>query len=180
MHPCRRAVLALLIVAAPAAAPAMGQSPLHERIDRLIAGGHTDYAKSAAPRSGDEEFLRRVTLDVTGVIPSAHEVRAFLADTNPERRVKLIDRLLASEKHAFHLGDTFDALLMDRRADKHVKRPEWRTYLRASFHANRPYDQLVHEILGPDGSAPQTRAEARYHLDRARRPPRRRLARAPS
>ncbi len=162
MPPTRLVVLTILLFASPAAA----QSPLHERIDRLIMAGHADYAKVAAPRCDDAEFLRRVSLDVAGVIPSAAEVRAFLADRNPDRRVKLIDRLLASEKHAYHLADVFDVLLMDRRANKHVKRAEWLGFLRESFKANKPYDQLVREILSADGSDPQTRAAARFFLDR--------------
>jgi hypothetical protein len=148
------------------AAPAAAQMPLHQRIDQLVATGHKDYAKVAAPLADDAEFMRRVSLDTTGIIPSADAARAFLADAAPDRRVKLIDQLLATEKHAFHLATVFDVLLMDRRGDKHVKRPEWLGYLRESFKANKPYDQLVREILSADGSDPKSRAAARFFLDR--------------
>jgi hypothetical protein len=57
-------------------------------------------------------------------------------------------------------------LLMDRRADKHVKRPEWMGFLGESFQTNKPYDQLVREILSADGSDPKTRRAARFVLDR--------------
>ena len=50
-----------------------------------------------APLSTDREFLRRVKLDLTGRIPSPAEIRAFLADTDPAKRDKLIDRLVDSE-----------------------------------------------------------------------------------
>jgi hypothetical protein len=143
---------------------------LHQRIDQLIQAGHKDYAKVAAPPASDAEFLRRVYLDVVGVIPSAEDTRAFLANPAPDKRAKLIDRLLASEKHAFQLADTFDVLLMDRRPDKHVKRPDWLAYLRDSFKANKPYDQLVREILSADGSDPKARAAARFFLDREGEP----------
>ena len=155
-----------LVTAVLLAAPAFGQAPLHARIEQAIRAGDKNFAKIAAPRSSDAEFLRRVYLDLTGIIPSTEEARAFLADTAPDRREKLIDRLLASEKHAYHLADTFDVLLMDRRPNKHVQRPEWMKFLRESFQANKPYDQLVSEILSADGSDAKTRAAARFMLDR--------------
>jgi hypothetical protein len=148
------------------ALPALGQAPLHHRIDQLVQANHKEYAKAAAPLAGDAEFLRRVYLDLDGVIPSSEQVRTFLADLSPDRREKLVDRLLAGEKHAYHLANVFDVLLMDRRPDKHVKRPEWTAFLRESFQANKPYDQLVRDILSADGSDPKTRAAARFFLDR--------------
>jgi hypothetical protein len=139
---------------------------LHQQIDQMIQAGHKDYAGVAAARADDAEFLRRVYLDLVGVIPSAEETRTFLADRAADRRVKVIDGLLASEKHAFHLADAFDVLLMDRRPDKNVKRADWLTFLRDSFKANKPYDQLVRDILSADGSDPKTRPAARFFLDR--------------
>ena len=64
------------------------------------------------------------------------------------------------------MTNQFDALLMDRRADKHVKRPEWRAFLQTSFAGNKPYDQFIREILSADGSDPKTRSAARFYLDR--------------
>jgi hypothetical protein len=69
-----------------------------------------DAAKVAsAPISGDEEFLRRVTLDLTGRIPSSADVRAFVADTNPSKRSAMINQLLWSpeftDKWTMWLGD---------------------------------------------------------------------------
>src|SRR5438270_12814935 len=61
---CRVALLATLLFAAPAA----GQTPLHERIDRFIEAGQKDAAKPAL--ADDAEFMRRGSLDRTGVIPS--------------------------------------------------------------------------------------------------------------
>jgi Protein of unknown function (DUF1549)/Protein of unknown function (DUF1553)/Protein of unknown function (DUF1800) len=150
--------------------PAFAQAPLHERIDQLIRAGHKDYDRLASPVAGDAEFLRRVYLDVTGVIPTAEETQAFFGDTVPDKRAKLIDRLLASERYAYQMRDVFDVLWMDRRPDKHVKRAEWLEFLRDSFAANKPYDQLVREILSADGTDPKARAAARFFLDREGEP----------
>src|SRR5947207_2530467 len=127
-RPLRLCVWTLIPFLTAGAAPA--QTPLHQRIDQAIATGTSNFGKFAAPLASDAEFVRRLYLDLTGVIPSAAEARAFLNDPAPDRRAKLIDRLLASPAHARHLQTVFDVLLMDRRADKHVPRPQWPAVLR--------------------------------------------------
>ncbi len=158
--------LALLLCAGSICA----ETSLSARIDEAIRAGCKDYDKLAAPRSSDAEFARRVHLDLTGVIPSADELRAFLADSAPDKRRALVERLLASEGYARHFQQVFDVLLMDRRPAKHVKQDEWQTFLRDSFAANKPYDQLVREILSADGGDPKMRATARFYLDREGEP----------
>src|SRR6202044_2818249 len=66
----------------------------------------------AAPRADDAEFLRRVSLDLIGRIPTAAEVRAFLADSRADKRARTIDRLLADRQHAQHFARTWRALLL--------------------------------------------------------------------
>src|SRR5262245_16781693 len=70
---------------------------VHEAIDVRIAV--PDYAGRAAPIASDAEFLRRIYLDLTGTIPAAADVRAFLDDKAADKRIKLIDKLLASPEH---------------------------------------------------------------------------------
>lgn len=140
-----------------------GQVPLQQRIDQQI---QKNLNTAQLQRSSDAEFLRRIYLNLTGVIPPIDEARAFLADTSGDKRTRLVDKLLASENYAQHMTNLFDALLMDRRADKHVKRPQWEEFLRVSFAANKPYDQLVRDILSADGSDPKARPAARFYLDR--------------
>src|SRR5262245_45447719 len=142
---------------------ASAQPPLHQRIDQLIAAGPNFRP---APSASDEEFLRRVYLDLTGAIPTTAEARAFLADPASDKRAQLIDRLLASPEHARRLENVFDVLLMERRPPKHVQLAPWQDYLRAAFAANKPYDELVREILSADGTDPKTRPAARFFLDR--------------
>ena len=142
---------------------AFGQATLSQRIDQHI---QTGLKEAPAPRADDAEFLRRVYLNLTGVIPSTDEARAFLADKAPDKRAQLVDKLLASPGYSRHMTDLFDVLLMDRRPDKHVKRPEWREFLQTSFAANKPYDQFVREILSADGIDAKKRAPAKFYLDR--------------
>jgi hypothetical protein len=155
-----------LLLAAACATPAAGGDRLSERIDALIAAGHKDYAQAAAPVAADDEFLRRVTLDLIGRVPSATEARTFFADRSPFKRVRVIDALLASPESARRLQQYLDVALMDRRADAKVPRAAWVEFLRGSFAADKPYDVLVREILSADGADPQVRGAAKFFLDR--------------
>src|SRR5436190_19965425 len=70
--------------------------PLHSQIDKLLVpvGGVSPAIAT------DAEFMRRVSLDLIGMPPTADEARAFLAETSPDKRTKLIDRLFASPHFA--------------------------------------------------------------------------------
>ena len=107
-----------------------------------------------------------MTLDLTGRIPSAIEARAFLDDKSSDKRAKLIDKLLASPEFSRRMQEHWDVVLMDRRRDVRVPRQAWEDYLRTSFADNKPFDQLVREILSSDGSDPKTRPAAKFLLDR--------------
>jgi hypothetical protein len=155
-----------------ALAPALGfaEAPLHQRIDRAIAAAQPDFARRASASAADAEFLRRIYLDLTGAIPSTTEARAFLKDSSPNKRAALIDRLLAGPEHARHLATGFDVMLMERRPDKHVPRGLWLEYLRGATAANKPWDELVREILSSDGADAKTRPAAKFYLEREAEP----------
>ncbi len=137
--------------------------PLHERIDRLIEQGlETKFALPAT----DGEFVRRVHLDLTGMIPSADEARDFIDDPSPYKRDKLIDHLLAAPAYARRMQIVFDVMLMERRDQQKVPADQWKTYLYQSFLENKPYDQFVKEILSGDGSDPTNRGPAKFYLER--------------
>lgn len=158
--------LALVVLAAQ---PGRGEgvAPLHERIDRAIE------SKAQGPLAGlatDGEFLRRVWLDLVGMIPPASEARAFLDDPSPYKRERMIDRLLASPEYARRMATVFDVMWMERRDDVHVPSPVWRDYLRKAFAESKPYHRLVAEVLSADGTDPKTRPAAKFYLDRRAEP----------
>src|SRR5581483_11147738 len=111
------------------------------------------------------EFIRRVSIDLAGMTPPTAEARAFISDPSPTKRVALVDRLLASPEYARNCALIFDSMLMERRAGTQVPADQWHEYLRQSFEANKPYDQLAREILAADGVEP-ARAPAKFYLDR--------------
>ncbi len=101
----------------------------------------------------DAEFLRRSMLDTIGVLPSADEARAFLADSNPRKRELWIESLLAHPAYADFWANKWADLLRpnpDRVGVKSVfTLDQW---LRESFRANKPYDQFAREILLAEGN----------------------------
>lgn len=147
----------------PTEADSKSLPPLHDEIDRLLA---TDSLVPSITTAEDSEFLRRVTLDLHGIIPTAEEARAFLDDATADKRVRLIDRLLDSPRFARHMATTFDVLWLERRTDKNVGFPLWYDFLYQSFLKNKPYDQLVREVLAADGK-PEMRGATKFYQARA-------------
>ncbi|MFN9718885.1 MAG: DUF1549 domain-containing protein [Planctomycetota bacterium] len=159
-------VSTLLAMSIPAPAQDAAGEPLHAVINRELAppGG------VVWPKASDEEFLRRVSLDMNGMPPGADEARAFLTDSHPQKREKLIDRLLASPLYDRHLATVLDVMLMERRPNTHVPQDLWMSWLLTSVRENKPWNTLVRELLTADGEAPEHRAPARFYLDRSAEP----------
>lgn len=144
--------------------------PLRQTIDyHLARGWMLRHVEPAAPAS-DAEFLRRIYIDLTGRIPTVTQARQFLQDSDPDKRNRLVDQLLQSPEYARNMQQVYDVVLMERRRDRHVKQQEWGAYLYASFAENKPWDQLVSELLAADGTDEQTRPAAKFTLDREAEP----------
>lgn len=112
----------------------------------------------------DEEFLRRVSLDLTGMLPSPENTRQFLQDRSPNKRARLVDYLLETEEYArfqaMKLGDLMritPGRLRDGRAEGFAN------WIVDSFRKNRPYDAFVRDILTATGDTTETPA-ANYFL----------------
>lgn len=142
---------------------AASDEPLHVLIDRAMSG-------PSAPRCSDAEFLRRASLDLIGVPPTAEELSEFLADSSGDKRVKAVDRLLASVRHPRHLAEMLDVMLMERRGNAYISQDDWMAYLLKSVREQKPYNQLAREILSGDGSQANLRAASRFYLDRGSEP----------
>jgi hypothetical protein len=121
---------------------ARAEQPLHQQIDAQLA------AHAGGPLNGpagDAEFCRRVHLDLIGRIPQPAELQAFVTDSSADKRAKLIDALLASNEHPTHMANVFHVLLTERLGDHEL----WQAWLLASFQQNKPWDQMVREMLTP-------------------------------
>ncbi len=109
----------------------------------------------------DAAFLRRVTLDLSGRLPSLEETKEYLADAAKDKDAKLIDRLLASEDHAYYFAGKWGTILRNRRtnpADDIKPTFAFHGWIKDSLHANKPFDQFARDILtaaGEDTKVPQ-------------------------
>lgn len=102
-----------------------------------------------APLCSDAEFLRRVSLDIAGVLPTADGVRNFVQDTDPAKRAKMIDQLLERPEYQDVMTIEWSELLRINRTflqEAGVK--EYTAYVRDSVADNKPFDQFVREIIG--------------------------------
>ncbi len=115
-------------------------------IDQHIFGKIERDRIPTAPLADDREFLRRAALDIAGRLPSATEVREFLADKSPDKRSKLIDKLVGSDAFV----DKWAYFFMDMiRANGKMARgiDLFHGMVRDSFAADRPYDDFVRSII---------------------------------
>jgi hypothetical protein len=108
--------------------------------------------------AGDEEFLRRVTLDLTGQIPDTATVQAFLADTAADRRVRKIDQLLASDAFVDRWTMWFGDLVQNVQVSTNIReyylgRNAYYTYIHDSIRNGKAYDLMVREIISGKGDS---------------------------
>jgi Protein of unknown function (DUF1549)/Protein of unknown function (DUF1553) len=143
-------------VAAPADPTTLGRAvPRRNFIDDIV------FARIAADRvphaalSSDDEFVRRIYLDVVGLPPSAAAVRAFVADPATDKRDRLIDTLLSSdefaEQWAWYWGDL---LRMSNEAGPGAN--AFHFWFKEQLKVDRPYDQFVHDVLTPSSKVHAT------------------------
>lgn len=133
-------------------------------IDRAIDARLNDDGVTPALQADDATFVRRVTLDIAGRIPTATEARTFIQDTDPQKRQALIDRLINSADYAVHLANEIDILLLARlRQDN-----EWRQYLLETVKAGAGWDDIFRDVLLPEREHPMDVRPAAYLRERVR------------
>jgi hypothetical protein len=140
--------------------------PIRSFIDKEIADKMTRDKIKWTVQSTDAEFLRRVTMDLTGEIPDPTTVKAFLTDTAADKRAKAIDRLLQSpafvDRWTMWFGDLVQNVQV---ASSNVPGPQARNayyiFIRDSFQAHKPYDTMVRELIAGSGAS-YTKGEANY------------------
>ena len=121
------------------------------RIDQLVEAGLKKAGQSTNPLASDEQFVRRVYLDIAGRIPTREETLAFLADTSLSKRAKVIDQLLDSDGYKSHFFNYLADML--RMADL-AQKAHFYTYqdwVKEKISKNVPWDQMVREMMVADG-----------------------------
>src|SRR5262249_27636496 len=107
----------------------------------------------------DEVFIRRVSIDLTGTLPTPQKIKAFLASNDPAKRDKLVDELLDSREYAYLFANKWaDILRVKRRGEpgRATGTFAFHDWIRESIARDKPYDQFVREILGASGEETQS------------------------
>ncbi len=149
---------------------AHGQDPLppeasgQQAIDHYIDARLRAVGVSAAPQADDANLLRRTMLDLVGRIPTAAEARAYIAATEPDKRIQMVDRLMASPAFVRQQTAEFDALLMDG------TKQSLRDYLAKAFGEGRSWDQMFREMLTGEPADKEQKGAIRFVAARAKDP----------
>jgi hypothetical protein len=126
--------------------------PTDHLVDRHVIEKLNRLKVTPSPVAGDEEFLRRVFLDLIGVQPKPDEIRAFLADKDPAKREKVIDSLFKRPEFVDHWSLKWGDLLQNSRT---AAGPQsvylFREFMRSAVASNMPLDEFARRILTARG-----------------------------
>ncbi|VTR99182.1 DUF1549 and DUF1553 domain-containing protein [Tuwongella immobilis] len=134
-------------------------SPIDQRV---FARFEAMRLQPSAP-SDDAMFLRRVTLDLTGRLPTANEATTFLADASPNKREKWVDRLLASDAFADYWAMRWSDILRNEEKALDSKGVRvFHAWIRAQLAADRPLTEFAAELVSGRGSTYESPAANLY------------------
>ena len=153
MHKSRIATISMAIWFLVPAFVLAQDVPLRDTIDREIKATWAKEMIASPGKSSDTVFLRRIYLDLVGMIPNFDETTAFLKDADSNKREKLIDKLLADPRYARQQAQVFDLAMLTRNHRLvegpvgYRNRGRFREWLAKQFEANEPYDRIAAKIL---------------------------------
>lgn len=138
-------------------------------IDHFLSAEWNAHGISPAPVADDRTFVRRVYLDLAGRIPTREEASAFYNDPSPQKRVALVDRLLASDEYGRTFREVWDALLMGRRSGRREQRRResgWHEFLEAGFKQDRRWDEVVRQLIVARPEKPEDKGSLWFVYER--------------
>jgi hypothetical protein len=151
----------LALICATTTAYAGQPTEASAQIDDIVRRDlHSHELQPNSPAT-DTQFVRRVYLDVIGRIPTSQELAAFHEDTRTDRRARLIDQLLESPGHVSHMYNWLGDML--RVKDEYYRvgaTYTFHTWLKKQLEQNRPWNELVHEMLTAQGRLGENGATA--------------------
>jgi hypothetical protein len=139
-------------------------------IDELVFSKLRKFNIVPSPLSSDQEFLRRVCLDLAGTLPPPARVREFVADKDPQKRDRVIEKLLNSPEYvnywAFRFGDLMRVYSGSSGYNYMIK--AYQQWVKDSIASNKPYDQMARERIAAQGFASTAR---NYYVTTDMQPP---------
>ena len=137
-------------------------------IDQLVGKKLQQLRILPSGLCSDEEFLRRVTIDITGLLPTENEYKEFVADAAPDKRARLIDRLLERKEFSEIWAMKFAQLLMIKSTNQVSYKSAflYANWLTDKFAKNVPVDAMVRELLTSTGGTFSAPATNFYEIER--------------
>lgn len=129
---------------------------IEQVVDHYLDARLKEANVQAAAPADDANLVRRLTLDLVGRIPTVAETKAYVSAAEPDKRVKLVERLMASPSFVRHQATEFDTMLMAG------TRGSIRDYLLQAFAENRPWDQVFREVVLADDQDPQRKGAGEF------------------
>jgi hypothetical protein len=122
-------------------------------VDKMILQNLTESGTQPAPRTSDEDFLRRIHFDLAGTIPSAKEATLFGLEPDPQKREKLIDRLLQSEDYAHNWAEYWRDVIFLRATDMRARAVQgvFEKWMSDQIRENRGWDKIVTALITASG-----------------------------
>ena len=138
---------------------------IEKAIDHYIQARLTERQVQPAPAADDCTLVRRTSLDLQGRIPTVTETKQFVDSTDADKRVKLVDAMLASPDFAYHFRNQLDTLLM---LGQNGAPGEWREYLLKSARQNRPWNLMFRDMLIGNEDDPEAKGATAFVRVRAK------------
>ncbi len=168
-HPAMAAKKSRASASAPAPAPpAAAAAKVDQRIDAALSEAQV----TPAGRCNDEDFLRRVSFDVIGKLPSPEKISLFGLNPDPDKRVKLVDQLLASEDYGRNWGRYWRDVIFTPATNNRARlgEPTFERWIAQQLNDNRPWDQIVADLLTATGDVRENGATALFLAHEAQPP----------
>ena len=146
--------VAVFNAAVPLGASVDKLPPIKNFVDKAVFANLKELGIPPSPVIDDATFLRRITLDIGGRLPTEAEASAFLANKSPDKRDQWIDELLQGTDYADFFAAKWTAVLKNRRDDASdlLSNFAFHAWVRDSLLANKPYDHFVRELLAATGT----------------------------
>jgi len=145
--------IAVFRATAPLGAPVENLPKSKNFIDDLVFNKLKMLGLPPSDIADDNTFIRRVTIDIAGRLPTPSEVQSFISDGNPKKREAWVDKLLASDEYADYFAGKWSALLRNKRAEPKDARGNFvfHRWIRDSLADNKRYDEFVRDVITASG-----------------------------
>jgi hypothetical protein len=143
--------------------------PIAQAVDHFIDATLATDKLRPAPAADDATLLRRLSLDLVGRIPTTAEVADYLANSDPEKKIKLVDRLLGSPAFVRHQAREFATLLQVETAGRRGgNNGALLGYFQKALAENRSWDRIFREIMLPDEKDAKTQGAGEFLRSRVK------------